>query len=509
MMRQTRNTYYMREDYIKLIKEYVTSKPDYKLTLNEIKSSVLTLGATEQEFEEALKQLSIVHQSQPIPISQQMPAEQAPTKQPPKQEEGKKSKFVKRLIEFDIATHTALIIVIVLFGSVYLISPLFKDNGVPIQEKISENLTNLQNNLSKFQVYAHTQPVDGTKIFSYPKSNVTLIATGKPKKDVYGFMPYWMLNVEEKITLSPLTTIGLFGLEVDSKGNIVTKNGNELDGGWGMWTDSRLDTFIRRARARGVKIELVLKAFNNENIEKLVLSNNAQKTFISNAIQLVNSRSLDGINLDFEYVGDPSPNVREGFTRLVINLKSELARQVPKSTVTIDTYIHSASVKRLFDVHELEPYTDAFIIMGYDVHTPKGEPGPLAPMEGPFGIIGSVQSFLEKVPPEKIILALAYYGYDWPRSGGNESQTKIIPYAELAAASKNTTIQWDETSQTPWYSYTDPDSRISRRVHFENSRSLGIKYDYVNQKDLKGIGIWALGYDGLNADLRHIIIEKF
>lgn len=499
----------MREEYVKLVKEYVTSKPDYKLTLNEIKSTVLTLGATEQEFNEALKQLSIVPQaapptSAPLPKPQELPIQKPQS--PKAQGDSKKSSFGKRLLELDIATHAALIIIIIVFGALYLVSPLLTGKDAPIQDKFAENITNIQADLGKFQAYAHTQPVNAKKIFSYPKSNVTLVATGKTKKQIYGFFPYWMLAVEDKISLNPLTTIGLFGLEVDGKGSIVTKNGTEIDGGWEMWTKPELDTFIRRAKARRLKTELVFKVFNNQSIENLVLNDTSQKTFISNALQLVNSRSLDGINLDFEYVGDPDAKVRDGFTRLVINIKSELARQVPNSTLTIDTYIHSASVKRLFDVVALEPYVDSFIIMGYDVHTPQGEPGPLAPMEGPIGIIGSVQSYLEKIPSDKIILAIAYYGYDWAR---DSSQTNTIPYAELAANFKDAKIKWDDTSQTPSYSYVDPETRVSRNVHFENSRSLGVKYDYVNQKNLKGIGIWALGYDGLNADLRHIIIEKF
>src|SRR3989344_7969735 len=48
----------MREEYIRLIKEYVKLKPEYKHILEEIKANVLSVGATEQEFEQAIKEIT-------------------------------------------------------------------------------------------------------------------------------------------------------------------------------------------------------------------------------------------------------------------------------------------------------------------------------------------------------------------------------------------------------------------------------------------------------------------
>ncbi|MCL4415334.1 MAG: glycosyl hydrolase family 18 protein, partial [Actinobacteria bacterium] len=113
-------------------------------------------------------------------------------------------------------------------------------------------------------------------------------------------------------------------------------------------------------------------------------------------------------------------------------------------------------------------------------------------------------NYLEKIPAEKIILAVPYYGYDWPKN----SSASILSYSEIANSSKNSKISWDETTQTPFYNYSD-DNDVEHVVHFDNVRSLGIKYDFVNKKDLKGIGIWALGYDGQNQELKKLIVDKF
>ena len=46
----------MRDKYIELIKEYIKQKPGYEPILDDIKKDVLLVGATEEEFEEALKE---------------------------------------------------------------------------------------------------------------------------------------------------------------------------------------------------------------------------------------------------------------------------------------------------------------------------------------------------------------------------------------------------------------------------------------------------------------------
>jgi spore germination protein YaaH len=45
-------------------------------------------------------------------------------------------------------------------------------------------------------------------------------------------------------------------------------------------------------------------------------------------------------------------------------------------------------------------------------------------------------------------------------------------------------------------------------VYFENSRSLSYKLDYVNQLNLGGIAIWALGYEGDSRELWDVVNRK-
>ena len=48
-----------------------------------------------------------------------------------------------------------------------------------------------------------------------------------------------------------------------------------------------------------------------------------------------------------------------------------------------------------------------------------------------------------------------------------------------------------------------------RQLYYDDAQSLATKYDLVNQYDVRGIGIWALGYDGSRPELYAVIKDKF
>lgn len=493
----------MRDKYIELIKEYIKQKPEYELALDELKAEVLKVGATEVEFEEAIRQITEPSIQEDASLTSRSL---------------EKALKLARFTKFHLETRKKYVAVISLTLIIITIASLNLNNNLE-NKKIAkvtkiEQTTATSSKLDKNPisvVYANALPIDAQKVFSIPFKNILLTVNGKPKKEVLGFFPYWMIDKQDKIDLSALSSISLFGLEADGKGNIIIqKNDGQIESGWSMWKNPNTNTLIKRAKNQGVNVYLTIKSFDDSNIESLSTSDDAQKAFITNVLFLVNSKNLDGVNIDFEYLGGFSDTIRDGFTRLITNLKAELKRQIPGSTLSVDTYLVSGSEQGIFDIPALSNQLDYFVIMGYDMHTPSGKPGPVSAMGGDTNIIGYVQNYLEKTTPNKLVLAVPYYGYDWltsAKDNPSKLDTKIIPYAEIADASKNLQLSWDETSQTPFITYKE--NGVERVVHFDNVRSLAIKYDFINSKNLKGVGLWALGYDGQNQDLEKLLIDKF
>lgn len=495
-----------RQVVIELIQEFIVEKP--KRPYQEVEEYASNLHSTYDELQEAILGIPELIQHKNTDKSKS-------------RQDGKKIKIPHLIINANFLLPVK--IGIILAVAIFIVTITYTATNPLANKKMQQSNSVLSSKTKQEQpipkdlslprvIYANEKTLNPQKIFSYPASKITLKFTGTPKQEVFGFFPYWILPAQEDISLEGFTTISLFALETDGKGNIITASSNNSPSpGWAMWTDKSLDNLIKKAREKRIKIFLTIESFNNKNIEEISTSNDVQKRFIANAIQLVNSKSLDGINIDFEYKGKASDNVISGFVRLVANINSELKRQIPNSQLSIDTYLSSAATRDFFDVQLLKDYVDTFVVMGYDIHNPSGESGPISPLEGENGILGYIQSYLERVSPDKLILALPYYGYDWPiiKNPANINNAQILSYAEISALSNSYKILWDDTSQSPYYRYTDTQTGISHEVYFENTRSLGLKYDYIKNKNLKGVGVWAIGYDGYNQELQQLLLEKF
>lgn len=445
-------------------------------------------------------------------------------------EEERKINLLNLLLEVEIGTSVVvggmLLFLIVLvvawkFNFInYFSADKFKDLAQADQSSVVYTPKAELSDVKTVSLYINQQPIPLDKAFSVKPNNIKLTVTGQLKKEVFGFLPYWAIDQLDQINTRLLTTIAYFGLEVGGDGNVVVTNQqNGLDESWKDLNDPRMATFLKKAQRNRIKVLLTLKCFDNGDIQKLVTTPTAADNFINNALYLVSSKNFDGINLDFEYVGTPDQETINGFSLLVSNLNKELKREYPNSILTVSTFVTAASSTTIDDVPILAANSDALVIMGYDFTTPNSaNAGAVAPMDGNgFSLTAALNSYLEKADSKKLILGVPYYGYDWPVSSdgenapvlGDASSVKVYTYADILALSRNKSIQWDNNSLTPWFSYRDSQTGGLRVVHFENTRSLGIKYDYINQKDLKGVGIWALGFDGNSTDLTQLIADKF
>ncbi len=365
-------------------------------------------------------------------------------------------------------------------------------------------------------VFINQFGLDPDKAFATKYPPVYITKKGSLSKEVFGYLPYWSLKRAKDINIDILTTVSYFGLEIDSGGNVIKKDvaGNEL-AAWNGLGSKEFKDFTIRAHNNKTKVQLTFKCFSRVNMEKLAVSPDAQNNFINSALTLMEAHNLDGINLDFEYIGTPSPQVRDAFSSIVIRLNKQMKEKYPKAKLSIATFVDAATNNRIHDISVLAQHADSIVIMGYDFRTPgSSAAGPIAPMGGyALNLKSLMNDYLDKAPADKLILTVPYYGYDWPVDQNSENgkvtsraNVKVLAYAEIMDSSKHSKINWDEESQTPWYSYNDGQIRV---VHFENTRSLGIKFDFVNQKNMQGIGIWALGFDGSRPDLLQLLANKF
>lgn len=340
-------------------------------------------------------------------------------------------------------------------------------------------------------------------------------------KIVYGYLPYWNLK---KVTIQPeLTHLSYFGLTVAGDGSLVTKND---DGGEPGYTGLKSDEFLElsnQMKAQNGATELVLAQFNGDDILAFLGSQKAQQKLFDSLDDIILAYPVNGINIDFELNGSPSPQQRDNMTKFMKNLREHMNKRYDKINLSVAMYASASKGEGLWDVKAIEPYVNYIVVMAYDFHRRSSpQAGPVAPLFGgkefwDSDINQHLQEFAARVPREKILLGIPFYGYEWettsrdaqshtfPDTGGTASMTRV---AELLTKKDELKVEerWNEEALSPYLSYIE-DGKVYV-IYYENSRSISYKLDYVNQLNLGGIAIWALGYEGDSRELWDVINRK-
>ncbi len=316
-------------------------------------------------------------------------------------------------------------------------------------------------------------------------------------KEVFGFHTYWMGDTYKDYKYNLLSTIGYFAVKIDSTGTISDKN---------EWPHYDL---INTAHKNGVRVVLVARNFSGSEITTLLSSSTNRTRAINNLYNEVKSAGADGINIDLEGV---SGSQKANLTGFMKDLSAKFHSGISGSQVTIST--PAVDWSDAFDYEKLSLYTDGLLVMGYDYHySGSAQAGPVAPLQGggiwnDLSVSNTVNTYLKYAPANKIILGVPYYGYDWPVDGANVPANTTgfgaaKSYANIVKNYSTYTRLWDNTSSTPYKKYN------TNQLWYNDAQSLKSKYDLVNSKNLKGIGIWALGYDYGRSELWNAIESKF
>jgi spore germination protein YaaH len=361
-------------------------------------------------------------------------------------------------------------------------------------------------------------PVTGTTTFEFLNSNEK---ENKQKRIVYGFLPYWNLN---KAKLQPeLTNLAYFSLTIGKTGNIVTQTADGTDPGYSRWSSDDVLNFIATQEKNKGKVEIVLSQFNNDDIAAFLTNSTAHNNLIKSLDSVLLAYPVDGINIDIEYTGEITPGIRNGLTSFMEQLNTHLAKKFPTVKLSIDVLASAATVPQIWDIDQIKNSVDYIIIMAYDFHRRSSiVAGPVAPLFGGRKLWNSditqyLKDFLERVPKQKIVLGLPFYGYEW-QTTSRDSQAQTYPdtgatasigrVEELLKQKEALDVQenWNDDALSPYLSYKK--NKDTYVIYYENSRSLSYKMDLVNQLDLGGVAIWALGYEGSSRELWDVIKRK-
>jgi spore germination protein YaaH len=371
-------------------------------------------------------------------------------------------------------------------------------------------------------IASHPEPIP----LISPLSNLTNLptffsSTPKTQHIIYGFLPYWNFKSHPQIDFKPLTHLALFGVAFDELGNPITREKNYTEPGWNALNSNNFDQIQSRAKASHTNLILVMRGFDNTATESIISHPEYAQNCINQTVELVKSKGFQGINIDFEYVGQPSEEIKSQFTNFVAGLSKAIKNINPAYHVSIDMYAEAIDGDRIWDIAALNQHVDQTVIMFYDFHRPTSSiAGPIAPMYGGgtlwrSDITSLLARYTKIVPSYKILLGIPFYGYEW-RTVSDAHLSKTYPKTGMLAtyqriqnliAEIQPTILWDESAMAPWFSYKDDRGR-TKQIHYEDQYSIGLKMDLINQHQLAGAAIWALGYETPYPNLWRVIRSK-
>lgn len=330
---------------------------------------------------------------------------------------------------------------------------------------------------------------------------------------VLGFAPYWNLKKLSPESLESITHFAYFNLHLNGDGSIYTKiNKREEDPGYTNY--KRLVSGSINYGSKALMITLMPES--QTALTTMIATDRNRSATIKTIIDVLIESNASGVNVDFEPLGDIAPSTRNNFTKFIQKLHTQLDGL--DKLLTISVYGSAAVKPRIWDLSELAPFTDHFVIMTYDYTMPGSLiAGPNSPLRGSgdlfeHDIINNIAQITKLVDSRKVLLGIPFYGYEWDTVDSSkyspvEDRGSVASLERIQKMLDDLTLElvWDRNTLTP-YGIASESGQTSQ-IYFENPASMRLKMQFVKSARLGGVAIWALGYEGSGSWVWPVINE--
>jgi spore germination protein YaaH len=315
------------------------------------------------------------------------------------------------------------------------------------------------------------------------------------KLETFGFLPTWMVG-KTRVYGEEVDNLIFLGIEVNKNGDLIWET---------QAKKINNETFLeqkKKIKESGGKNILGIKLFKDEDLNSLLENKTARENLVKQVKQLKIENNFDGVNIDFEYQGDPTAILNQNFLDFLDQLKL-----AGLQNISVDVFANTIIKGSAEEIGNLMGKIDNLIIMAYDFHRPGVDyAGAVAPIGSPVGerniteIIGKILN--ANLDKNKIVMAYPLYGYEWKTYTEEFGSQIKRGWYQMASwnrtkeliKEKNLEVKWDEISMSPWISFKE--NGVIHQIYYENEKSLKAKLDLVKQNQLGGYGYWALGYEG-------------
>lgn len=252
--------------------------------------------------------------------------------------------------------------------------------------------------------------------------------------------------------------------------------------------------------------------FSTATVRRLLNSAEAKSKLQANVLAVMQNQGYTTLNVDFEYI--PAED-KELFHELLRQFVSALHPHGYLVSSALPPKTTSRQRGLLYEGHDYAAQAsivDFVILMTYEWGWFGGSPMAVAPLNEVNKVVRYAVSV---IPPNKILMGMPMYGYDWtlPYKKGTTAETVSPQEAVSRAIARGAAIQYDRQAESPFYTYYDHRGN-EHIVWFEDARSVQAKYNLVKSYGLRGVSFWVLGipfaqnWHVLNNDFSVIKLEQ-
>ncbi len=287
-------------------------------------------------------------------------------------------------------------------------------------------------------------------------------------------------------TLPYLSYLSIFTYGISSDGTLISPNGNDeeltgIAGEYGTVPLLMLTSLTDEGK------------FSNDLVSRILNDNILGDRVIESVLEILESRSYGGIDVDFEYIGAEG---KEPYVDFLRRLSERLDGRF-LLFVSLAPKVREDQPGILYEGHDYEAIgkiADKTLVMTYEWGYTFGPPNAVSPKPEVKKVLDYAVS---AVSSEKILSGIPNYGYDWPlpyERGITRAKTLTNSEAVRLASDKQAQIIYDEIKAAPFYRYYDRpasfNDAVEHVVWFENARSCDALLRLIPEYGLSGAGVW-------------------
>ncbi|MGA0586364.1 glycosyltransferase [Dyella sp. KRB-257] len=246
--------------------------------------------------------------------------------------------------------------------------------------------------------------------------------------------------------------------------------------------DTRALDLIRREKPSTPILPLLQNAVNSswdgDGLARMLADADLRHERVAQIVAFLAANRFQGVTVDFENLPDSAQPDLKQFLGELADAFAPYGWGIVLSVPFDDEAWDYAGLAKIVDFE---------LLMAYDQHWAGKDPGSIAAQDW---FESTLDKRMNELDPDQTIIALGSYGYDWAR--GRNAEAVTFQDAMDRAADAQTTIDFDDDTQNPHFSYSEDNGTVHDLWFLDAATAYNQIHDADGYQPY-GYAVWRLG----------------